>query len=139
MVSEELFKKCNLTIVSYKSMGVFCCHGNQTKKQTGRLLPVFNCPHPFIIYTKLESYCFSAFGVVIKKIPFYKNLILPWKANEMATGHEMHKLGRQLPNDQNYHHFTSLLMKKMQFNHFFHYKSMGAFCSMATKPRSKSP
>ena len=105
-----LLRKCNLTIFSYKSMGVFCCHGNQTKRQTGRLLAIFNCPYPFNIWTKLESYCFSGFGgLVIKTNPFCLNLMLPWNPNKIATGHEIHKLGRQLSNDHNCQMwFTSL-------------------------------
>ena len=66
-----LWRKCNLTIISYKSMGAFCCHGNQTKSHIGRLLAFFSCPYPFNICTKLESYCFCGFGgFVIKKILF---------------------------------------------------------------------
>ena len=60
----------------YKSMGIFCCHGNQTKRQVVRLLAIFNCPYPFNICTKLESCCFSGFeGVVIKKIFFFKFIV----------------------------------------------------------------
>ena len=29
-------------------MGVFCCHGNQTKRQIGRLLAIFNFPYHFL-------------------------------------------------------------------------------------------
>ena len=29
------------------------------------------------------------------------NLMLPWKPNKIATGHETHKWGRQLSNDHN--------------------------------------
>ena len=43
----------------YKSMGAFSCHGNQTKRQITTILPIFNCPYPSNICTKLESYCFS--------------------------------------------------------------------------------
>ena len=43
-------------------MGVFCCHGNQTKRQISRLLAILNCPYQFNICTKLQSYCFSGFG-----------------------------------------------------------------------------
>ena len=82
-------------------MEVFCCHGNQTKRQIGRLIAIFNCPYPFNICTKLESYCFSGFGrVVIKKIPhfiFKFNVAMETKQN----GHEMHKLGRKSSNDHN--------------------------------------
>ena len=87
----------------YKSMGVFCCRGNQTKRQICRFLAVFNCPYPYNICTNLEFYCFSGFGeVVIKKLLFFfLNLMLPWKPNEMATGHETHKLDRQSSNDHN--------------------------------------
>ena len=82
-----LWRKCNLTIFLCKSMGVFCCLGNQTKRQIGRLLAIFSCPYPFNICTKLESYYFSGFGdVVIKKNPFCLNLMLPWKPNKIATG-----------------------------------------------------
>ena len=49
----------------YKCMGAFCCHGNQTKRQTAKLLAILNCPMPSNISTKLESYCFNGFGVVI--------------------------------------------------------------------------
>ena len=105
-----LWRKCNSTIFSCKSMGVFSCHGNQTKRQIGILLAIFNCPYPSNICTKLESYCFSGFGVVIKKKTlFFSNLMLPWKPNKMATGHETQKLGRQSSNDHNCQiWFTSL-------------------------------
>ena len=52
-------------------MRVFCCHGNQTKRQICRLLAFFNFPNPFYICTKLEFLCFSGFGgVVIKTSPY---------------------------------------------------------------------
>ena len=60
-----LWRKCNLTIFSYKSIEVLSFHGNQTKRQTGRLLAIFNCPYPSNICTKLESCCFSGFGGVV--------------------------------------------------------------------------
>ena len=44
----------------------------------------------------------------------------------MATGHEIHKLGRHHNCQYGSHHFTG--MEKMQFNHFPYYKSMGALC-----------
>ena len=87
----------------------FCCHGNQTKKQIGRLITIFNCPYPFNICTKLESYCFSGFGrVVIKKIPPFWNLMLPWKPNKMAmkctNWEENHEMIITAKYDS--HHFT---------------------------------
>ena len=40
---------------------------------------------------------------------FFSNLMLPWKPNKVATGHETHKMGRQSPNDHNCQiWFTSL-------------------------------
>ena len=33
-------------------MGVFCCHGTQTKRQINRLLAIFNFLYPFIICTR---------------------------------------------------------------------------------------
>ena len=58
----------------YKSMKAFCCHGNQTKRQITIILAILDCPYQSTICTKLESYCFSGFEVVvIKKIPFSKN------------------------------------------------------------------
>ena len=53
----------------------------------------FLFPYLFNICTKLESYCFSGFGVVVKKKNPFFNLMLPWKPNKTATGHETHKLG----------------------------------------------
>ena len=70
----------------YKSMGAFCCHGSQTKRQINIILAILNCPYPSNICTKLESYCFSVFEVVIEKNPFLFNL--PWQPNKMATGHK---------------------------------------------------
>ena len=49
----------------YKSMGAFCCHVNQTKRQINIILAILHCPYPSNICTKLESYCFSGFEVVI--------------------------------------------------------------------------
>ena len=46
-------------------MGVFCCHGNQTKRQTTIILAILNCPYPSNFCTKLESYCFSGFDWLI--------------------------------------------------------------------------
>ena len=39
----------------YKSMGAFCCHGNQTKRQTTIILHVaiLNCPYPSNFCTRL--------------------------------------------------------------------------------------
>ena len=81
-------------------MGAFCCHGNQTKRQIGRLIAIFISPYPFNICTKLDSYCFSGFGgVAIKKqLFFFKlNVAMETKLND----HEMHKLGRKSSNDHN--------------------------------------
>ena len=83
-------------------------------------------------FTKLEAYCFSGFGVVgIQRIPFFRNLMLPWQPNKMITGHKTHKLGRQSSNDHKitakYIHITALVMEKMLINHF-PIMSMGAFC-----------
>ena len=90
-------------------MGVFCCHGNQTKRQIGRLLAIFNCPYPFNICTKLEFYCFRSFqGVVIKKKKKFK-LNVAMTTYKTVTGHKTHKLGRHSSNDQNCQiWFTSL-------------------------------
>ena len=30
----------------YKSMGAFCCHGNQTKRKITTILAILNCPQP---------------------------------------------------------------------------------------------
>ena len=124
-----LWRKCNLTIFSYKSMGVFCCHGNQTKRQIGRLLAIFNCPYPFNICTKLESFC----SVVLeelslkKKSPFFfLNLMLPWQPNKIVTGHKTHKLGRQSSNDQNCQIWFTSLQRLWNLT-IFSYKFMGVF------------
>ena len=60
----------------YKSKGVFCCHDNQTKRQIGRLSAIFNCPYPFNICTKLDSYYFSGFGGVVINIFFKFNVAM---------------------------------------------------------------
>ena len=44
-----------------------------------------------------------------------QNLMLPWQPNKMAAGHQTQKLGRQ---SSNMVHVTSVVMEKMQFNHF---------------------
>ena len=124
-----LWRKCNLTIFSYKSMRVFSCHGNKTNRQIGRFLAIFNCPYPSNMYTKLESYCFSGFGgVVIKKKKLFSNLMLSWKPNKMVTGHETQKMGRQSSNDHNCQiWFTShCLWRKCNLT-FFLFKSKGDF------------
>ena len=57
----------------YKSMGAFCCHGNQTKRQSTTILAIFNCPYPSNICTNLKSYCFSSFkGFYHLKNSFFK-------------------------------------------------------------------
>ena len=42
-----------LPFFHYKSMGAFCCHGNQTKRQITIILAILNCPHPSNICTNL--------------------------------------------------------------------------------------
>ena len=51
-----------LLFFHYKSMGAFCCHGNQTKRQITIILAILNYPYPSNICIKLQSYCFSGFG-----------------------------------------------------------------------------
>ena len=41
-------------------MGAFCCHGNQTKMQIGKLLAILNCPYQSNIPTELETNRFSS-------------------------------------------------------------------------------
>ena len=67
----------------YNSMGAFCCHGNQTKRQITIILAISNCPYPSNTCTKLRSYCLSGFeGVVIQKNPFLKfNVAMATKQN----------------------------------------------------------
>ena len=48
-----------------KSMGAFCCHGNQTKRQITIIFCYFELAVPKQHFTKLEPYCFSGFGGVI--------------------------------------------------------------------------
>ena len=60
---------------------------------------VMNCPYPFNICTKSESYCFSGFwGVVIKNNPFFKfNVAMEtkqnghwsWNAKKWVDNHQM--------------------------------------------------
>ena len=59
-------------IVSIKSIEAFCCHGNQTKRQIIIILTILTCMYPSNICTKSESYCFSGFGGVVIKNPFFK-------------------------------------------------------------------
>ena len=57
-----------------------------------------------------------------------------------GTGHKTHKLGRQSSNDHNYQisvHMTSLVMEKMQFNHFLIISLWEFSVAMATKPRGR--
>ena len=58
-----LWRKCNLTIFQFH--GAFCCQGNKTKRQIIIILAICKCPYPSNICTKLESYCFGGFGVVV--------------------------------------------------------------------------
>ena len=74
-------------------MGAFCCHGSQTKKQTGKLLAIL----PLV---KLHLYQISHTASVVLEemsitylfiylfIFYYSNLILPCQPNKMATGHQ---------------------------------------------------
>ena len=68
---------------------------------------------------KLESTA----SVVLEELSLKKNnnnnLMLRWQQNKMATGHKTDKLCRQSSNDHNCQiWFASLVMEKMQFNHF---------------------
>ena len=36
----------NKSFSNYKSMGAFCCYGNQTKKHITIILAIFNSPYP---------------------------------------------------------------------------------------------
>ena len=67
--------------------------------------------------------------------------MLPWQPNKMATGHQTHKLGRQLSNDHNCHMvlITSLVIEKKKFNHFPVISLWEISVSVATKPRDRSP
>ena len=47
----------------YKSMGAFCCHGNQTKRQITVILAILHCPNTSNICTNSESYCISSLFV----------------------------------------------------------------------------
>ena len=48
-----------------KSIGAFCCCGNQTKRQITIILANLNCLNPSNICTKLDSYSFSGFKGVV--------------------------------------------------------------------------
>ena len=63
-------------------------------------------------------------------IIFFLNLMLPWQPNKMATGHQTHKLVA---------HITSLVMEKLQLNHFPIIILWELSVAMATKPRGRSP
>ena len=111
-ITSLVMKKMQFNQFPIMSMGAFCCHGNQTKKQITIILAILNCPYPSHICTKLESYCFSCFeGVVI----YFFNLILPWQPNKMAADQKTHTLGRQSLNVHvlNIVHITSLVMEIM--------------------------
>ena len=69
-ITSLVMEKMQFNHFSIMSMGAFCCHGNQTKRQITIILAILNCPYPSNICTKSESYCFSGFGDVIQKIPF---------------------------------------------------------------------
>ena len=49
----------------YKSIGAFCYHGNQTKRQITIILVILKGPYPSNIPTKLGTNCFNGFGGVI--------------------------------------------------------------------------
>ena len=100
-----------------------------TTKPRGRLadfLSIFNCPYPFNICTKLESYYFSGFGGLVNEKIFFFFLILPWKPNKILTGHERHKLGRPSSNvitaKYGSHHFTGY--EENAISPFSHYISL---------------
>ena len=44
----------------------------QPRGRLADFLAIFNCPYPFNICTKLESYCFSGFGRVVINFFFFK-------------------------------------------------------------------
>ena len=76
-----------------------------------------------------------------KKSPFifFLNLKLPWQPNKRATGHKIHELGRQSSNDHlpNMVHIATLVMEKMQFDHFLIISLWKYSVTMATIPRSR--
>ena len=48
-----------------KSMGAFCCHGNQTKEQITIILAIFKGPNPSNILTKVGTNPFNGIGGVV--------------------------------------------------------------------------
>ena len=49
----------------YRSMGAFCCHGNQTKRQITIILAIFESPYPSNILTYLGTNHLNGFGGVV--------------------------------------------------------------------------
>ena len=72
---------------------------------------------------------------------FFLIQLLQWQQNKIVTGHKTYKLGSQTSDDHNSNmiQITSLVMKKMQFNHFSMISLWGFSVTMATKPRGRSP
>ena len=64
--------------------------------------------------------------------------MLPWQPNNMATDHQAYKLSRQPSNDHHMAHMTSLVMEKMQFNHFPIINQWELSVAMVTKPSDRS-
>ena len=110
-----LWRKCNLTIFPLQVYGPFCCHGNQTKRKTGKLLAILNCLY---LSNKLESYCFSGFaGVGVNKNSLFKLLFSHGKQTEMPVviKHINWVDNHQMIMTANLFHITSLVMEKRHF------------------------
>ena len=115
------------------SMGAFCCHGNQIKRQVNKILAFLDCPHPSNICTKLESYCCHLKSSFFKIKCCHDNQTkwpLVIKHINWVDKHQMiitAKYGS--------HHFSGYGENAVE--PFSHYKSMGAFCCHGNQTKSQ--
>ena len=124
--------------------GSFCCHVNQTKRQTTKYFTILNCSYPSKICTKLELYSL----VVLDKLSFNNSLFKKKKKICCCHGNQTKwpLVIKQIHWVDNHlmiitakhcsHHFTGY--GENAIKPFSHFKSMGAFCAMATEPRGRS-
>ena len=82
-------------------MGAFCCHINQTKKQTTTTIAILNCPYPSNFCTKLVLLLQWFRSCHLKK-SFIKTECCSGNKIKWPPGHKTYKPGRQSSDDHNY-------------------------------------
>ena len=89
--SHWLKRKYNLTILPFKSLGAFCCHGNQTKWSSIIILAIFKSS--YFEFPLPKQHFYYIWDILLEFwschfiIPFYKNLMSSWQPNKETDRH----------------------------------------------------